>query len=271
MKIKIYKTHQLPFLELRYISQVTSCDKYHQHEELTLSAIRDGNINILFQNKTDMLKPEKVSIVNPNEVHCAILSNLPSVDCYVMFLSHQWCQSIQTEFFNNTNYIDINTTLVENKKFYENFIILCDTLLNLEIPVIEKEVYLIDFVSKLFLEFCNYEKVDNKSIQNSDVALQIKAYLKENIDEDIILKDISQHMNLSIVHILRIFKKEFGLPIHSYILNKKVHLAKELLSTNIPIAQVAQMSGFFDQSHLNRYFKRVFQLTPKEYQKNIFS
>jgi len=31
------------------------------------------------------------------------------------------------------------------------------------------------------------------------------------------------------------------------------------------------MSGFFDQSHLNRSFKRVFQLTPKEYQKNIFS
>jgi AraC-like DNA-binding protein len=78
-------------------------------------------------------------------------------------------------------------------------------------------------------------------------------------------------MNLSIVHILRIFKKEFGLPIHSYLLNKKVHLAKELLMKNMPISEVAQMSGFFDQSHLNRSFKRVFQLTPKEYQKNIFS
>jgi len=67
-----------------------------------------------------------------------------------------------------------------------------------------------------------------------------------------------------------IFKKEFGLPIHSYILNKKVHLARKLISQNIPISQVAQTAGFFDQSHLNKSFKRVFQLTPKEYQKNIF-
>ena len=65
-------------------------------------------------------------------------------------------------------------------------------------------------------------------------------------------------------------KKEFGLPIHSYILNKKVHKAKELLSSNIPVSLIAQNSGFFDQSHLNRSFKRIFQITPKEYQNNIF-
>lgn len=73
-------------------------------------------------------------------------------------------------------------------------------------------------------------------------------------------------MNLSVVHILRVFKKEFGLPIHSYLLNKKVHLAK-----NMPISQVAVESGFFDQSHLIKSFKRVFQLTPKEYQQNILT
>ncbi|MFT5660701.1 MAG: AraC-like DNA-binding protein, partial [Sulfurimonas sp.] len=83
------------------------------------------------------------------------------------------------------------------------------------------------------------------------------------------LDDISRYMGLSIVHVLRIFKKEFGLPIHSYLLNKKVHLAKELLSKNMPISEVAQTSGFFDQSHLNKSFKRVFQLTPNEYKKNI--
>ena len=48
-----------------------------------------------------------------------------------------------------------------------------------------------------------------------------------------------------------------------------MHLAKELISLNMPIVEVAQNSGFFDQSHLNRSFKRVFQITPKEYQNNI--
>ncbi|MBU3015114.1 AraC family transcriptional regulator [Poseidonibacter lekithochrous] len=125
-------------------------------------------------------------------------------------------------------------------------------------------------MNNLFLQFCNKNANENENTKNTILALKIKEYLKDNINEDILLEDISNDMNLSIVHILRIFKKEFGLPIHSYILNKKVHLARKLISQNIPISQVAQTAGFFDQSHLNKSFKRVFQLTPKEYQKNIF-
>ena len=125
-------------------------------------------------------------------------------------------------------------------------------------------------MNNLFLQFCNKNANENENTKNTILALKIKEYLKDNINEDILLEDISNDMNLSIVHILRIFKKEFGLPIHSYILNKKIHLARKLISQNIPISQVAQTAGFFDQSHLNKSFKRVFQLTPKEYQKNIF-
>jgi AraC-like DNA-binding protein len=107
--------------------------------------------------------------------------------------------------------------------------------------------------------------------QESILALNIKKYLDENYLEELILEDLASKFNLSIVHLIRVFKKEFGLPIHSYILNKKIHLAKEQLSSNTPIIQIAQSCGFFDQSHLNRSFKRIFQITPKEYQKNIFS
>jgi len=271
MKNKIFKTDKLPFLELRYISNVTSCDKKHQHKELTLTAIKSGNINILFDNKYDSLEPNEISIVNPNEVHCATLSNIQSLGCYVLYLNNDWCQGIQQSLFNNTDFLHINNSLVQNKEFYNSFITLCDELLREGIPLIEKEENLIYFISKLFLQFCNFNEMDNRDTKNSDLAAQIKNYLKDNIEEQVLLEDISRHMNLSIVHILRIFKKEFGLPIHSYLLNKKVHLAKELLTKNISISEVAQMSGFFDQSHLNKSFKRVFQLTPKEYQKNIFS
>lgn len=271
MKNKIFKTDKLPFVELRYISKITSCDKKHQHKELTLTAIKSGNINILFNNKQDSLKPNEISIVNPNEVHCATLSNIQSLGCYVLYLNNDWSQRIQQSLFNNTDFLHINNSLIQNKEFYNSFTRLCDKLLKEDVPLIEKEENLIDFTSKLFLQFCHLNEVDNVDIKNSDLASQIKNYLKENIEEQILLEDISRHMNLSIVHILRIFKKEFGLPIHSYLLNKKVHLAKELLMKNMPISEVAQMSGFFDQSHLNRSFKRVFQLTPKEYQKNIFS
>ena len=140
-----------------------------------------------------------------------------------------------------------------------------------DISNLEKEEKLIEFLSHIFLNFCDTDAHKCENTKNSKIAKKIKEYLKNNIENDILLQDIADYMELSTIHMLRVFKKEYGLPIHSYILNEKVHLAKELLSRNIPISEVAQMSGFFDQSHLNKSFKRVFQLTPKEYQNNISS
>jgi AraC-like DNA-binding protein len=121
------------------------------------------------------------------------------------------------------------------------------------------------------LSFFSFEQKIENHKEESILALNIKKYLDENYLEEFILEELAVKFDLSVVHLIRVFKKEFGLPIHSYILNKKVHMAKELLASNQTIVQVAQNSGFFDQSHLNRSFKRIFQITPKEYQKNISS
>jgi len=272
MKNRVFKIEKLPFIELRYISQVLSCDKKHQHDELTLTAIKTGNINILFNNKNDLLVPNKISVANPNEVHCAALSNAYSSGCYVLYLDKIWCANIQKSLFREyEEFLPINTSLIQDIDLYNKFISICDELFIDEISTLEKEEKLINFMSDLFLQFSRISELDEFDTKTSKLAYKIQNYLNKNIENDILLEDIASYMNLSVVHILRIFKKEFGLPIHSYILNKKVHFAKELLSKNIPISEIAQISGFFDHSHFNKSFKRVFQLTPKEYQKNILS
>ena len=157
--------------------------------------------------------------------------------------------------------------LIKNKNIYKSFIKLCDCLLDIKISLIEKEENLYLFC----LAFFSFEQTEQNYKEESTLAMNIKKYLDESYLEEFILDELALKFDLTVVHLIRVFKKEFGLPIHSYILNKKVHLAKELLTSNISISQIAQNSGFFDQSHLNRSFKRIFQITPKEYQKNIFS
>ena len=270
MKNKIFKVEKLPFLELRYLSHVTSCDKAHKHDELTITAIKNGCINIEFDSFTDNLRPNELSVVNPHAVHCAFLSKEESFGCYVMYLDESWCFEIQKSLYENLyEYLNVNATLLQSKELYEDFIKVCNALFVQENSLLEKEETIIEFISALFLNFCEEKNISNVSKNSLRLAQIIEKYIDENFLEDIVLEDISLHVQMSVVHLLRVFKAEFGLSIHSYILNKKIHLAKKLLAQKTPIAEVAQMSGFFDQSHLNRSFKRVFQLTPKEYQKNI--
>lgn len=258
MKSAIFKNSKLNFLELRYIKDIQDCIKMHLHEELTITAIKKGSLKLIFENISCDIKTNEIAIINSQIPHCATLNEI-SKDGYVLYLDKNYLQKIDFEF--NSNF-----ELIKNKNIYKNFINLCDCLLDNKISLLEKEERFYQFC----LDFFSFKQDKMAYKEESILALNLQKYLDENFLEELLLEDLSLKFDLSIVHLIRIFKKEFGLPIHSYIINKKVHLAKELLASNLPVIEVAQSSGFFDQSHLNRSFKRIFQLTPKEYQKNIF-
>ncbi|WP_418186410.1 AraC family transcriptional regulator [Aliarcobacter lanthieri] len=258
MKSGIFKNSKLSFIELRYVEDIENCVKMHLHEELTITAIKKGSLNLIFNDNEIELKPNEIAIINSQIPHCATI-NQESKDGYVLYLKKEYLQKIDFDFFSSYE-------LVKQKNIYKNFIKLCDCLLDKKVSLIEKEENFYIFC----LSFFSFEQTIKNFQEESSLALNIKKYLDDNYLEELILDELAIQFNLSVVHLIRVFKKEFGLPIHSYILNKKVHLAKDLISLNMPIIEVAQNSGFFDQSHLNRSFKRIFQITPKEYQNNIF-
>ncbi|QKF72873.1 transcriptional regulator, AraC family [Aliarcobacter faecis] len=258
MKNGIFKNPKLDFIELRYVKDIENCIKMHLHEELTITAIKKGSLNLIFNDSSMELKPNEIAIINSQIPHCATL-NKESKDGYVLYLKKEYLRKIDFDFFSSYE-------IIKQKNIYKSFIKLCDCLLDIKLSLIEKEESFYLFC----LSFFSFEQKEKDFKEESTLALDIKKYLDKSYLEEIILEELALKFDLSIVHLIRVFKKEFGLPIHSYILNKKVHLAKELIASNIPIIEVAQNSGFFDQSHLNRSFKRIFQITPKEYQNNIF-
>lgn len=259
MKSNIFKNDKLNFIELLYLENVTPCSKNHTHEELTIFAIKKGSLNLIFNDISFEFLPDEIVIINNNVPHLASL-NIQSKDGYIIYLKKEYLKTIDFDFTSSYE-------IVKQKSIHKNFIKMCDCLLDDKVSLLEKEEKFFSFC----LSFFSFESKQIDIEEESSLALAIKKYLDEKYLEELILDDLALKFDLTVVHLILVFKKEFGLPIHAYILNKKVQKAKELLSFNMPIIQVAQNSGFFDQSHLNRSFKRIFQITPKEYQKHIFS
>ncbi len=92
-----------------------------------------------------------------------------------------------------------------------------------------------------------------------------KEYLDDNFSKNISLQCLAQISHLSPFHFLRSFRKEVGLPPHEYLINVRIERAKALLAKGRPIVQVAYETGFADQSHLHRQFKRIVGITPEQY------
>jgi AraC family transcriptional regulator len=69
---------------------------------------------------------------------------------------------------------------------------------------------------------------------------------------------------MSPYHFSRLFKESTGFSPHQYVIERRVQQAKELLgSTTLPIAEIALLCGFANQSHLNRHLKRLFGVSAK--------
>ena len=66
-------------------------------------------------------------------------------------------------------------------------------------------------------------------------------------------------------HLVRAFRDAFGLPPHAYLTGRRVERARALLLDGHRPAEVAATAGFYDQSHLTRYFKRYLGTAPATY------
>ncbi|MFS2292865.1 MAG: AraC family transcriptional regulator [Actinomadura sp.] len=65
--------------------------------------------------------------------------------------------------------------------------------------------------------------------------------------------------------LLRAFRDALGLPPHAYLNQVRVRAARSLLDEGLPPAEVAARTGFADQAHLTRHFKRTLGVPPGAY------
>ncbi|HYK52465.1 MAG TPA: helix-turn-helix transcriptional regulator, partial [Candidatus Eremiobacteraceae bacterium] len=60
-----------------------------------------------------------------------------------------------------------------------------------------------------------------------------------------------------------LFKQSIGVPVHQYVIRRRVECAASLLSRGgVRLSEVAIQAGFVDQSHMARCMRRVLGMTP---------
>lgn len=102
----------------------------------------------------------------------------------------------------------------------------------------------------------------------SETSYEIKAictYLDEHYAKSVTLNDLSTLTGCSKYHLLRSFTKQKGISPYCYLETIRVNQAKKLLEQGVKPIEVTTLTGFSDQSHLTKFFKRLVGLTPKQY------
>jgi len=92
-----------------------------------------------------------------------------------------------------------------------------------------------------------------------------RALLHDGFAQPLSLAALADAAHLAPARLARAFRVAVGLPPHAYLELVRVEQAKLRLRRGDPIADVAFATGFADQSHLTRRFRRVVGVTPGAY------
>jgi AraC-like DNA-binding protein len=94
----------------------------------------------------------------------------------------------------------------------------------------------------------------------------VLAHIAAHLAEPLPLDDLAALAGLSVWRFATVFRERIGMAPHSYVNLQRVRHAQALLRAGATLASAASESGFCDQSHLSRRFKRLCGMTPGQYQ-----
>jgi len=89
-------------------------------------------------------------------------------------------------------------------------------------------------------------------------------YIEAHLDQKVSLDTLARMAGLSTQHFARAFHQSVGMAPHSYLLSRRLeHAEKMLRETQLPLSEIALATGFSDQSHLARHFRRRTGVSPR--------
>ena len=106
---------------------------------------------------------------------------------------------------------------------------------------------------------CEYTRAVRRAIE----------LLRERLDDEVTLDVLADHAATDKFHLCRAFRTQVGLPPHAYLTRLRIMRAKELLVAGLRPSEIAPRVGLYDQSQLNRHFRRIVGTTPGAYAREL--
>ncbi|CAD5106427.1 AraC family transcriptional regulator [Zestomonas carbonaria] len=98
---------------------------------------------------------------------------------------------------------------------------------------------------------------------------RLQEWLAADLQETPDLDAMATHVGLSKFHLLRSFQQQVGLSPRQWAMQLRTRRAQALLRAGRPATDVAHVLGFADQSHLSRYFRAAYGISPGRFQRAL--
>ena len=269
-RVKLWQPPGMANIELLHAAYVEQTFPRHAHEGFAVGVIEQGALGFYYRGENVVADPGTINLANPGEVHTGQAAAESGWTYRMFYMPAEQLQAAAADMSPHpTEFPFFKKGVIHDRPLARKIHALHAALEAGDLSSLERESRFLDMLTSLIARHADAPPTTSAPAKAAREINRACDYIAACYAEDISLDKIAAIACLSPFHFAREFKKTLGLPPHTYLIQTRVRKAREMISAGKPIAQTAIDTGFTDQSHLTRHFKRITGVTPGQYSKIV--
>ena len=248
----------------------------HWHDEFEIIYVRSGFLTVSISGESYIGKTGEAFVVSPGNLHL-MGSQSGTVDYYTFLFPLKYISFRTDDMLDEKLLEPLNSGhLMICPRVKDTAKELCEQLIEIyEAKKDESEskittqvrtkIILLQFILHMWE---NGFIIENDKSGRNTVEKEMISYIQQSFTGEISLKEFGEQFHLSEKYVSQYFKEHFHITLSKYVTYLRLEHAKQLLqNSDIPVTEVAMLSGYQNVSYFIRSFKKTYGVSPLKYRK----
>lgn len=256
----------LPGVELYSARLVDHAFAPHVHDGYSLGAIEAGVERFRYQGEDHVAPAGTLVMLNPDELHTGQAEVEAGWTYQMLYIEPDTLRSLTgSEIFFPDAAVHDPQLAAAYQQLFRNMWNAPD-----DIAFLSDFTRLIDNIASRYGKNVTLSDVPAPAQVRRMVSMQrVLDCIEARLDETLSIETLAAEAGMSVFHFVRVFSATYHATPHQYLQARRAARAKTLLAQRVTPSDAAAAAGLTDQSHLNRWFKRTYGVTPAQYQQQI--
>ena len=248
----------------------------HHHDFYEVYFFVSGNVQYNIESRSYLMTPGDILLISPMELHQPVFEkDHKDYERIVLWINKSFLEQFSipgqdlsvcfdTSMPGHTNLLRPDGTLRQLIAFQ-----LDQLIQESDSDEYCSQVNAFCYLAQILVEINRMARQQSRDtdtkIASDSMVYSVMNYINEHYSEELSLDFLANRFFISKYHLSREFLRVMGTSVHRYVIQKRLAMAKQMMSEGMPSTEVYQHCGFGDYSNFYRAFKAEYQISPKEF------